>query len=694
MSERPRVLLCSFEIYPGPTGGARRLAAYLPALSERFDVVALTVKTPELSHIERVREARLLRVPVSSDLLTRVQTFERAVRRQLQSEEYALVHFTGPFGGYPLCEEREKHGYRLVYEAMGFPSQELPAQHPELEKDRRLLSRFRRQELFCLMNADRVLTGSEVTRSFVRSLGVAEDAVRVMRAPVELGKKASEALGPPDGNPLRVLYLGSQAPYQGLATLLRGVAGTVGRAEVRLRIVGPRHPDWQPQLQELASELKIDDRVELMPPVPAAELGKLLSDTDVGVVPLEDVARNREQGGALAKASDYLGAGRPVLAADLPLTRGLLPEAGTAFFPPGDATLLADRLVALANDVPQRMAMGQASLRYAREHLDASNIHADLFAVYEELLGGVAPRPAKPRGPKEETKALAFPDLPLDPAPPVRPEPARRTPSERPGFTPQPPRPPAPPVDLLKATLPVFEPPPEKPAPSPVRTPVRTPAVPPPPRAGRPSAPSGPPPVLTPVPAPPRAAPPVLTPAPSRAAAPALPRAPTPPRPQPAPAAPPLPPRVQASGPPPDVHALPDPDDLEEISSDEVLEAEPAHDASPADARAAEDLHEVHEVDDFEPLDEVDEVQAVEDPEAIEEILEADADVDIPPSLPGGLIDPWLSQVLFGYCPPDSSHFTRPTPPTNFPGRDQPASGRTASSPGTPAQPLSKPAGV
>jgi hypothetical protein len=139
------------------------------------------------------------------------------------------------------------------------------------------------------------------------------------------------------------------------------------------------------------------------------------------------------------------------------------------------------------------------------------------------------------------------------------------------------------------------------------------------------------------------------------------------------------------------VNALPDPDDLEEISSDEVLEAEPAH---PAEPLAEAGPEPIQEVDDFEPLDEVDEVEAVEDAEAIEEILEADADVDIPPSLPGGLIDPWLSQVLFGYCPPDSSHFTRPTPPTNFPGRDQPASGRTASSPGTPAQPLSKPAGV
>lgn len=151
---------------------------------------------------------------------------------------------------------------------------------------------------------------------------------------------------------------------------------------------------------------------------------------------------------------------------------------------------------------------------------------------------------------------------------------------------------------------------------------------------------------------------------------------------------------------------LPSPEDLEEISSDELLDAEAELDSTEAaiDALGEEPAQEpVHEVDDFEPVDEeVDEAEAVEEQEAIEEILEADAAVDVPPTIPGGLVDPWLSQILFGYCPPESIHFARPTPPTNFPGREQPDAGHTTSGPGssvdsakrTPGQPLSKPAGV
>src|SRR5690606_31263178 len=35
-------------------------------------------------------------------------------------------------------------------------------------------------------------------------------------------------------------------------------------------------------------------------------------------------------------------------------------------------------------------------------------------------------------------------------------------------------------------------------------------------------------------------------------------------------------------------------------------------------------------------------------------------------------MDAWFAQVVHGYCPPEGAQFQRPTPPTNFPGRDGP----------------------
>jgi hypothetical protein len=81
-----------------------------------------------------------------------------------------------------------------------------------------------------------------------------------------------------------------------------------------------------------------------------------------------------------------------------------------------------------------------------------------------------------------------------------------------------------------------------------------------------------------------------------------------------------------------------------------------------------------------------------DEPEEIsnDEIMEADdaenADDLIEPGGPGStldeegpasIIDPWYAQLVHGYCPPEGSQFARHPPPTNFPGRDEgPASPR------------------
>ncbi|NVJ27098.1 glycosyltransferase, partial [Myxococcus sp. AM011] len=387
MSDLPRLLLCSFDVIPGPSGSSRRLTEYLKALPDRFSVVVLSAKTPDHSHIEKYQGARLLRVPVGSgDLASRIQAFERAVRRQLESEDYALCHFTDPFGGYALCELKGDYGYRLIYEAQTFPSQELRYTHPQTEGDRRFLSKVRRQELFCLMNADLIVTGSQTTRSYIQSLGASEELIRVVRAPVDLAPYVPDALGAPDGEPLRLMYLGSHVGWQGLPTLLRAVALAAKQVEVRLTLVGAQHPDWQPHLDELVKELGLKDRVEFQPPVHHDDVAKVLALADLGVLALDDVERNRLQGGPLAKVSEYFAAGRPVIAADLPVCRELIPEDAALFFPAGDSRAMADRIIELARDIPRRVELGNRAREHAEAALDAGVIRGQLLDLYDSLL--------------------------------------------------------------------------------------------------------------------------------------------------------------------------------------------------------------------------------------------------------------------------------------------------------------------
>ncbi len=387
MSDLPRLLLCCFDVVPAPTAISRRLTEYVKGLSDRYQVVVLTVKTPEHTHIERYHGARLLRVPVGSgDLAARVQSFDRAVRRQLESEEYVMVHFFDPFGGYALCERRVELGYKLVYDACSLPSVDLPFLVDEAEANRRFIARVRRQELYCLMNADVVIVANELTREFVTGLGVAREQVQVLPAPVDLGPYDPRVMGVPDATPMKLLHLGNLSSAQDLGTVLEAMQIALKSVDVRLTVVGPRHPEHQARLEDQVAALELTGKVEFQDPVAHDDLHKVLATADVGLLTLADVERNSRVGSPLSRLGEYLAAGRPVLAADVAAARALLPDDGVVLYRPQDKHSLADAIVGLASEPARRVKLGAAA-RAASLERDAAKIRADLVATYVALSG-------------------------------------------------------------------------------------------------------------------------------------------------------------------------------------------------------------------------------------------------------------------------------------------------------------------
>ncbi len=674
MSDQPpSLLICCFDVLPGHSGLSRRVTEYLKGIGDKFQVVVLSNKTPDHSHIERYQGARLLRVPIGSgDLQSRIQAFDRAVRRQLESEEYSIVHFFDPFGGYALCEGREGPGYRLVYDAQTFPSQELRYTHPHTEGDRRFLSKIRRQELYCLMNSDAVITGSEVTRRFILDQGVPASQVRVLRNPVELSRYTPEVLGRPDASPMKVLYLGSQLGYQGLPTLLRAMQLTVRQVDVRLTIVGPKHNEWQAHLNDLVNELKLAGKVEFQSPVGHDDLHKIVATCDLGALPLDDNERNRSQGGPMAKLGEYLAGGRPVIASDLPITRELLPDAAGVFFPCGDFKKMAEQLIFLAQHPDRRVEMGKAA-RAEAEKVDASWIRGQLLDLYAEVTG-------RPRG---ASAAVAVTDAVGEITRAAVQAPARKadpaTDPNAPGASDSAPilgtpiyeQKDEPRNDVTERADPLHEPAVVMGTPLVENTPTpkaRVAARRPPRSGSRPSVPD-----LTPIQPPPFVPPPRgVAPldkksTPARGAASVAPNFPgrQEPPPEPTPIQKPsllaqgLPPitRATAASRLPSVRSIPSP------SAPPPLLRPP-----PIPVKAAPPDDEIEEIADDEVMPDASADTGEEDGEP-EEAHEFDAIESNHTPLPSKL-DPWLAQLVHGYCPPDAPAFNRHTPPTNFPGRD------------------------
>ncbi|HEY6549883.1 MAG TPA: glycosyltransferase [Solirubrobacterales bacterium] len=177
-----------------------------------------------------------------------------------------------------------------------------------------------------------------------------------------------------------VLHLGAAALDRGCETLVRAVARMPG--DVNLLFLGVDAP-YAARLGELAAELGIGERVHFRPPVAVDRILAYARQASVGVSLLEDSCENHRL--ALPnKVFEYLAAGVPVLASDLPeLRRTLTGQPGAVLVDPTDEVAIATGLrTGLDGErpaVPSRFEWSQEA--------------AQLIAAYADLDGGKAAVP-------------------------------------------------------------------------------------------------------------------------------------------------------------------------------------------------------------------------------------------------------------------------------------------------------------
>src|SRR5262249_18063017 len=141
-----------------------------------------------------------------------------------------------------------------------------------------------------------------------------------------------------------VVYHGSLPAYhlEAMAEIAGALATRVPAA--RWTIVG--EPDSPIARREFAMALArpgLADRVRLRGRVPFPEVKTILRDARTGLVPLPDVPKFRVN--VPMKLFEYLAAGVPAVASDLPATRALLDGSDAAILvPPGDHAAFAEAL--------------------------------------------------------------------------------------------------------------------------------------------------------------------------------------------------------------------------------------------------------------------------------------------------------------------------------------------------------------
>jgi glycosyltransferase involved in cell wall biosynthesis len=151
-------------------------------------------------------------------------------------------------------------------------------------------------------------------------------------------------LPPRDPAGRTVVYAGQLYPWKGVGTLLEAMAQF---PEARLTVLGGSGVPGDADLlacRQRAAELGIEERVTFAGFVPPAEVRGRIAGAGVAVVPLPDNLMARYFTSPL-KLFDYMAAGVPIVASDLPTIGEVVSDGDTALLvPPEDAAALASAI--------------------------------------------------------------------------------------------------------------------------------------------------------------------------------------------------------------------------------------------------------------------------------------------------------------------------------------------------------------
>ena len=420
----PKVLFATFEHIPAPSGTACWASQVIKELAQHFDLDGLSLKSEDLSHIERYYGARLLRVPISvGPYLEQVKAFQRALNRQLDSEEYRLCHFTSIWEGMVLVNRKRELGYKLIYQVSSLPSVDFRVSHPEYAREVETSYSLRQQEDRCFAAADKLLASSPLIREHLIRRGVPAKRVSLLTPAIDV--TPYEGSTTDQGQTGTMLYLGSLKPWQGVPILLQALVELPRHIPAKLLMVVQ---DTDTAVRELKAKIQmmgLAHQVDVLDPVEEEQLPKLISQASICIAPLASHEHNRTAASIPHKVLVYMAARKAVVAAQQPALHDLIENGKTGLlYPPGDTRGLVEALTNLLHNKELSSQLGNQARLHMQKNYGLQASLQTLRAIYNQLLGGSSNRPIARAGDVTQPSLVsASPARPFSNEPETRPVP-------------------------------------------------------------------------------------------------------------------------------------------------------------------------------------------------------------------------------------------------------------------------------
>lgn len=387
------VLYTAFDIVPSPKGASTHILHNLRGLvNGNFNVHLITPNDGLLPPEDTIEGAQVTRIPqdLSQNFLARAVHFGKSVLAHLAlNPGYDVVHFRNIWDGFHITQNKKKFGYKTLFEVNGLPSIELKYHYPGMDSD--LLAKIKEQELATLHLSDAIICPSNVTRDYIASLGLNRKLVTVIPNGVSPSDFPITPLPVRDGREPVLLYIGTLADWQGLDIVIKALPKILETQPVKLHIIGRGRSRQRKMLAKQIRKLGLEDHVLVQPAVPHHEIPELISQADICVAPLGLNDRNVTQGACPIKVLEYMAAGRPLLASNMPIVRELVREdVDGLLFSPNDPEDLARQTVLLLNDMDLSQRLAESAAAHVRYKFTWHESQKKLGKVYGRLLNSKA----------------------------------------------------------------------------------------------------------------------------------------------------------------------------------------------------------------------------------------------------------------------------------------------------------------
>jgi glycosyltransferase involved in cell wall biosynthesis len=262
----------------------------------------------------------------------------------------------------------ESHGYAPVVSGM-LPEllSTAPTQAPRAVQ--RKAGRLARRERHVWQEAEGYVTiTASLARDLQQQIGSLRD-VHVVPDGARIDPEATfDWIGPASDAPPLVAYAGHLYPWKGVDVLIEALAQVPAPA-LRGRIIGGHaaEPDLA-RLRTRAEQLGLAGRVEFTGFQPPPAVAASLRAADALVLPNRGTAVSARYTSPL-KLFEYLAAGRPIVASDLPALREVLRDNENArLVPPDDPRALSEALLAVTRDPALAVRLARGAFDTAAEY--------------------------------------------------------------------------------------------------------------------------------------------------------------------------------------------------------------------------------------------------------------------------------------------------------------------------------------